>query len=902
MRVVETGFYIPLFQCGVNEFMDTVPPTPSKIRDRIPETSVPRNNYSALRWVTRYLLPIALVVLVIGSGVTRYMQKWLWMGQLHFEGIFWTLLAVQWTMFVVAFVGVFAFVWVNLHHALRTCGALGSKPLSRHLLRPDLSHVSDIELTPHLLRSSIIIFSLWLAWFAATTFFGEWDTYLRFRYGGSFGLTDPLYGLDVGFYVFKLPFYELLQTAVLVLTTGTLFLVSVIYGFFQMSQTSQKPAVASRELLSHLSILLCILVADLGVGFLLAHFGLVYSTMGVVYGAGFTAAHVTTVALWLMVALSLVACVLLAANAARPRMRPLFVGFACYIGAYWVLVAIVPAIFQKIVVEPSELALETPYLKNYIAFTRQAYDLNTIQETSYPALADLTPAVIQRNQDTIQNIRLWDERPLLQMYQQTQAIRLYYQFYNVGVDRYHLQDGYHQVMLATRELSPQLPYAAQTWVNENLEFTHGYGVVMNTVSNAVGGGFPQYLIENVPPVATDGLSVTQPAIYYGQSPSNYRIVSTGSKEFDYPKGNDNVYNSYAGSGGIPIDSFWRRVLFAWTQRDINILFTAYLKPESRIQIWRDVQQRVTKVAPFLSLDSDPYPVLSAGKLYWLQDAYTTSNGFPYAQPHQAGLGGSLNYLRNSVKVVVSMYDGSVQLYVMDAKDPILAAYRQAFPNVFQNLSALSPDLKAHLRYPEDMFAIQADEYKTFHMTDPQVFYNREDLWQAPNASYDGQSAPMQPYYILMKLPGSSTLEYLLMTPFTPDHRSNMISWMAARCDFPDYGNKLFYELPKDKLIYGPSQIEAMIDQNPTISQQLTLWNQMGSHVIRGRLIVTPIENAFLYVVPVYLQAAGENFPQLKRVIAVTGDRVVMALNLNDAMKSLFTAQKPMPVFGSMPGQ
>jgi uncharacterized membrane protein (UPF0182 family) len=857
---------------------------------------------STLRLVLRYLLPGAIVLLLLVAGVAGYLQQWLWMGQLHFAGIFWKLLAIQWTMFAAAFACAFAFLWVNLHHALRVCGVLGTRSESRHPLRPDLSHVSDVELTPHLLRSSIIILSLWLSWFAAMAFFGQWDTYLRFRYGGSFGLADPLFGIDVGFYVFKLPFYELLQTGVLVLTFGTLFLVGLFYAYFQLSKNDRNATVPSHELLSHLSLLLFILVADLGVGFLLSHYGLVYSTMGVVYGAGFTAAHVTQVSLWIMVALSVAGCALLAVNVVRPRLRFLYRGIAGYIVVYWVAVIIVPAIVQKIVVEPSELARETPYLKDYIAFTRQAYDLNTIQETSYPALADLTPAVIQRNQDTIQNIRLWDERPLLQMYQQTQAIRLYYQFYNVAVDRYHLQNGYHQVVLATRELSPQLPDAAQTWVNENLEFTHGYGIVMNTVSTAIGGGFPNYLIKNVPPVATDGLTVTQPAIYYGQAMHGYRIVATGNKEFDYPQGNDNVYTSYAGSGGIPVDSFLRRVLFAWTQQDINILFTSYLKPQSRIQIWRDVQHRVAEVAPFLSLDSDPYPVVSGGHLYWIQDAYTTSNGFPYAQPHQAGFGQTLNYLRNSVKVVVDMYDGSVKFYVMDPADPILAAYRQAFPDVFQDLAALSPDLKAHLRYPEDLFAIQADEYKTFHMTDPQVFYNREDLWQAPNASYDGQSAPMQPYYILMKLPGSSTLEYLLMTPFTPDHRSNMISWMAARCDFPSYGKKLFYELPKDKLIYGPSQIEAMIDQNPTISQQLTLWNQMGSHVIRGRLIVTPIENAFLYVVPVYLQAAGENFPQLKRVIAVTGDRVVMAPTLDEAISSLFTAQAPMPVFGNAQAQ
>jgi uncharacterized membrane protein (UPF0182 family) len=585
----------------------------------------------------------------------------------------------------------------------------------------------------------------------------------------------------------------------------------------------------------------------------------------------------------------------------RPRVKPLVAGCAGFMAIYAVAVVLIPNLFQKFIVQPSELAYETPYLKNYIDYTRRAYALADVKETSYPALADLTPAVIARNQDTIENIRLWDARPLLQMFQQTQAIRLYYEFYNVAVDRYHLADGYHQVMLATRELSQELPAAARTWVNEVLQFTHGYGLVMNLVSKTVGGGFPQYLLENVPATSTGGLTITRPAIYYGETMPGYRIVSTGTKEFDYPKGNDNVYNSYAGSGGIGLDSFWRRVLFAWTQKDINILLTAYIEPQSKIQIWRDIQQRVSKIAPFLQLDADPYPVLSQGRLFWIQDAYTTSGRFPYGNPHHAGFAEDINYIRNSVKVVADMYDGSVQFYAMDPKDPILAAYSRAFPGVFKDVAALPPDLKLHLRYPEDLFAIQADEYKTFHMTDPQVFYNREDLWVAPNETYAGQQSRMQPYYMLMKLPGSQTLEYLLMTPFTPLGRNNMIAWMAARCDFPGYGSKLFYELPKEKLTYGPSQIEAMIDQNPTISQQLTLWDQSGSHVIRGKLIVTPIENAFLYIVPIYLQSAGENFPQLKRVIAVTGDKVVMEPTLDEAMANLFVAQKPLPVFGAPSG-
>jgi len=879
--------------------MDTTPRDSFTLRQLAVEPRISPRSHVVLHYLLQLLFPAAIFLLIAASLVTDYLKKYLWMRQLHYTGIFWTLFAVQWIMFAAAFVTVFLFMWINLRHALQQTGAGGKmlRPVTSRGQAPSRFDQDQIEfdLSRSLMRSGIVIVSLLVAWFAAEVFFSQWDTYLRFRYGGPFGAADPLFGIDVGFYVFRLPFYQMLQTSAVLITIVTMIWTAGIY-MLQTGITGQ--AVSRHNGLSHMSVLLFILVAECGCGFWLDHYELVYSNMGVVFGAGFTADHVTRIALWLMVALSALACAALAFNVLRPSLRLLAAGAGAYVAFYALAVLAIPGLFQQFVVVPSELAFETPYLNHYISFTRKAYDLDTIAETSYPALSDLTPAVLARNQDTIENIRLWDERPLLQMYQQTQAIRLYYQFYNVTVDRYHLADGYHQVMLSPRELAPALPVAAQTWVNEDLEFTHGYGLVMNYVSKTIGGGFPQYLIENVPPVTTDGLNITQPAIYYGGSQPGYRIVGTGTKEFDYPQGNDNVYTSYAGTGGIQLHGFWRRVLFAWTQGDINILFTTYLTPQSRIQIWRNVQQRVSEVAPFLSLDSDPYAVLSGGNLYWIQDAYTTSAQYPYADQHQDGSGNTLNYIRNSVKVIVNMYDGTMQFYIMDPKDPILAAYRRAFPGVFQNLAQLSPDLKSHLRYPEDLFAIQSDEYKTFHMTDPQVFYNREDLWVSPIETYDGVQQPMQPYYILMKLPGSATLEYLLMTPFTPQNRSNMISWMAARCDFPDYGKKLFYELPKDKLTYGPSQIEAMIDQNPTISQQLTLWDQMGSHVLRGKLIVTPIENSFLYIVPIYLQAAGENFPQLKRVIAVTGDKVVMAPTLDEAMASLFTNQQPMAVFGN----
>jgi hypothetical protein len=857
---------------------------------RIP-AKLPRRRHIFLRV---WLVVIAAIVFL--TVITGLIQKWLWMRQLHYLGIFWTLLSVRWAMFGVAFLCAFGFLWINFRFASKIIYALHNGiRINRggFVDAPSSSGKIDININPRILAFVIGAATAFVSLVFALGISSQWDTYLRFRYGGHFGLIDPLFRVDVGFYLFSLPFYELIQGSFVYLTIIALAVVLVGYvstGLLHVNPGRQ--LIVNGNVGRHISALLCILAADWAWGFLLDRYDLVYSTLGVVYGAGYTASHVVMTMLWIMAGVSAAAGVLLAINFFRPRFKAVIFGAVVYAALYIAGIVALPQLFQKFVVQPSELSLELPYLKNYIQFTRKAYGLDAIQETSYPALPDLTADMIARNQETIQNIRLWDPRPLLQTYQQTQAIRLYYQFYNVDVGRYHLPDGYHQVMLSTRELSQELPAQAQTWVNQYLQFTHGYGLVMSFASQTVGGGFPKYLLQNIPPESDYGLKITEPGIYYGEVMPGYRIVGTGIKEFDYPKGNGNVYTSYAGTGGIPLDSLWKRLLFAWTQGDANILFTSYLGPRSRIQIWRSVQDRVSQIAPFLSLDRDPYAVLSDGKLYWIQDAYTTSDKFPYSNLYSSDSGADLNYIRNSVKIVVDMYNGTVSFYVMDPNDPVLAVYRRAFPGVFKDLSELSPDLKSHLRYPEDLFAIQTHEYKTFHMTDPQVFYNREDLWDSPKEEYNGNLLSMDPYYILMKLPGSNTLEYLLMTPFTPQNRDNMIAWVAARCDFPEYGKMIFYELPKDKLIYGPNQIEAMIDQNTTISQQLTLWDQKGSQVIRGKLVVIPIENSFLYVVPVYLKAEGTNFPQLKRIIAVAADRVVMEPTLDGALADLFGAQQP----------
>lgn len=894
-------------------------------RSRAPFASAgPQGAPPLRRWITACVAVFVLAGLLL--GLPGYLQQWLWMRQLGYVGIFWRLLSVQWIMFAAAFAFAFLFLWINIRQAIRT-GVAANRAQLQAPLPWGLQSLQqpNVQLGDRQLGVLNIGVSVITAFAFAIGFASQWDTYLRFHYGGSYGMSDPLFGLDIGFYLFHLPFYQLEQGTLVYLIAVTLIIVIVLGGLFgALRLGAGQRLVANAGAIRQVCVLLAALMALLGWGFYLDRFDLVYSTLGVVYGAGYAADHVTRVALWGMMALSAATCLLFAFGFARLPVRIMVAALLGYAGLYVLGILVIPPLVQKYFVQPNELQLETPYLKNYIAFTRSAYGLDHIQETSYPALPDVAPSELAANRDTTRNIPLWDQRPLLQTYHQTQAIRLYYQFYNVDTDRYHLTDGYHQVMLSTRELSAELPAQARTWVNERLQFTHGYGAVMSFASETEGDGIPKYILKDIPDHSDYGLAVTQPSIYFGESRPGYRIVGTDVKEFDYPKGNQDVYTSYAGAGGIPLDSFWTRLLFAWTQRDINILLTSYLNPLSRIQIRTRVHERVADIAPFLRLDGDPYPVLSEGRLYWIQDAYTLSRYFPYSEPArtaqaanrrepevappappfgragppEAASGGTqgavpvgfsdrLNYIRNSVKVVVDMYDGTVRFYVMDSTDPILAAYRRAFPGVFQDLSQLSEDLKRHLRYPEDLFSIQADLYRTFHMTDPQVFYNREDLWQFPTERYEGQAQTMRPYYVMVRLPGSDALEFLLMTPFTPQGRDNMISWLAAKSDFPDYGKIVFYELPKEKLIYGPNQVEAMIDQNTTISQLLTLWDQRGSRVIRGKQIVTPIGNSFLYVVPLYLTAAGTRFPQLKEVIVAANDRVAMAPTLDAALADLF---------------
>lgn len=824
-----------------------------------------------------YILAAAVIItVIIISLISGKIVEWLWMGQLGFLNVFWKLLAIKLVLFALAFLIVFPYSWINLRAAFK------------RIRESDASAAS-----PAVITLAPIAASLFLAVIFGLIFYNQWDTFLRFRWGGSFNLADPIFTQDIGFYLFRLPFYELLQNSLV----GLSFFALVITGMVYLSRESTQfergiSLLKNRPMVWHLSLMGLLFFGAMGWGFYLDRFELLYSTRGVVYGAGYTDVHIVRIGLWIMLFASVALIALILFNLISLR-RPFVLGIG--IGAYFVLIAVViallPGIVQRLKVEPNELKLERPYIQHNIEFTRRAYLLDRIQERDYPALSDLTPSQISNNQDTLRNIRLWDWRPIRQTFRQTQEIRLYYKFYEVDVDRYHLggEQGYRQVMVSARELAEELPPKARTWVNQRLQYTHGYGLAMSLVSEKATEGLPRYVIQDLPPLSPY-LPFDRPAIYYGEGMPGYRIVNTKIKEFDYPQGDQNVYASYKGKGGVPIDNLLKRILFAWTESDISILLSSYITDKSRIQIWRRISDRVSRIAPFLELDQDPYVVLSNGKIYWIQDAYTVSNRFPYADPYQHGL----NYIRNSVKIIVDAYHGSVEFYVADPEDPVLGVYRQAFPDLFKSLESMPQDLRAHLRYPENLFTIQMDKYRNYHMTRPQVFYNQEDLWTYPQEKYAGSTIKMEPYYILMRLPGEDEMQYIIMSPLTPESRDNMIAWGAAKSDFPDYGEVVVYKLPKDRLIYGPLQIEAMIDQDDVISQQLSLWDQRGSKVIRGNLLVIPLDNSFIYVEPVYLIAEQTDIPQLKRVIVVYNKQVVMEETLEKALEAAIGGRRPSP--------
>jgi uncharacterized membrane protein (UPF0182 family) len=872
-------------------------------------------------------------VLLLWIGTSIY-PEWLWFENLGFSPIFWTMLMGKFGFGLMIWLFLMLIIGVNIYVANRLnprVGTGGAFKLADN-------YVSQFGLSPAMLKTLVTAFILFLPIYIASKGSAQWDLLLRYLYQQPFGSTDPVFNRDIGFYLFSLPFYIFIQNALLIL-----FIVAVpatmawylkngalkIDGDFSQAQGSPPtfPKITLAEnVKKHLIFLGGIVVLLLAWAYRLKMFGLLYSGQGPAFGASYTDIHVKILVYKIIVLVSMGFAIVLFINAFKFRAKLIWISAAIWIGVLLGLGTGVPILVQKFIVKPNELAREAPYISYNIDFTRKAYNLDKIKVVNFEVKDQLSAQDLKQHDVTIQNIRIWDERPLLQTYRQIQAIRLYYDFNNVDVDRYIVNGQYRQIMLAARELDVnKLPPQANTWVNRHLTYTHGYGLAASPVNEVTNEGLPRLFIKDLPPSFEPGLEVVRPEIYYGEKTDAYVLVNTKAEEFDYPKGDKNVYTTYQGKGGIHINSFFRRLLFAIEFLDPQILFTTYLNPESRIMFNRRIQRRTNAIAPFLDYDSDPYLVASSGKLYWIQDAYTTSAMYPYSQRSYGKFKKRrLNYIRNSVKITIDAYNGDVAFYMIDETDPIIKTYARIFPDLFKPFKEMPVELKAHIRYPKDLFKIQMENYTKYHMEDVQVFYNQEDLWQIPDEVYGDRRQEMEPYYIIVKLPEDQREEFFLMAPFTPSRKDNMIGWMAARCDLPNYGNLLVYKLPKEKLVYGPMQIEARVDQQTEISRELSLWGQRGSRVIRGNLLAIPVGETFIYVEPVYLEAIQEesqmsqasthqpdagpksqranalsprleeskaaSLPELKRVIVAFGNRLVMEENLDKALSSILDVE------------
>jgi uncharacterized protein len=770
------------------------------------------------------------------------------------------------------------------------------------------------------LRAIAIILSLAFGWILSQ----HWSKLLLSFHSISFNYSEPLFGKDISFYIFSLPIWELLEFW---LTGLCLYaFISVILSYLLSANSLSQaifPGFSSGQMRHLFSLMGCLmLVATLS--YWLSRYQLLYSARGVSYGASYTDVKVQLPGDKILCILSLfIAFYLLWSTIFwQPKSlhhRRIFYSLAIYLTFIVICNFILPLAVQNLIVEPNELQREKPYIERNIALTRKAFNLDVIDSQIFNPKGKLTEADIKANDLTIRNIRLWDQEPLLKTNRQLQQIRPYYQFADADIDRYLIKNNSNQekqqVLIAARELNyNDVPPQAQTWVNQNMIYTHGYGFTMSPVNTVAAGGLPEYFVKDISQNGKalntssadirESIPIGQPRIYYGEITNTHVMTGTKVKELDYPSGSDNVYNTYDGLGGIKINSFWKRWLFSIYLKDWKMLFTRDFLPETKVLFRRNINQQIRSIAPFLKFDSDPYLVAANANtdnqnqqfpgrenyLYWIVDAYTTSDRYPYSDTGKDGI----NYIRNSIKVVIDAYNGTVRFYIADPSDPIITAWSKIFPQMFQPLGNLPPNLRSHIRYPVDFFKIQSERLMIYHMTDPQVFYNREDQWQIPNEIYGNKTRKVEPYYLITSLPNVSFEEFILLLPYTPKQRTNLIAWLAARSDGENYGKLVLYNFPKERLIYGQEQIEARINQDPVISQQISLWNRQGSSVIQGNLLVIPLEQSLLYVEPIYLEATQNSLPTLVRVVVAYENRIIMAKTLEQALQGIFQPQLTPP--------
>src|SRR5450755_845047 len=842
----------------------------------------------------RFLIILAVLVgilFVVRASLSYYVDV-LWFGSLGYADVFWKTLSLQWGVFAAFAAATFLIVY-------------GSFLALKRVHLPDLPSGHTILIGGQPLKLpvepvlSLIALAVSLVIAAATggAMAGDWPTLALFWYAPrTTGIVDPIFAKPLNFFLFALPAWQLLAGRLL-----TLSVITCVLAAFFILITGGARALTGRLSRSvalpwrGFSITFAFLLLILAMRVYLGRFERLLDDHTIFGGVTYTDAHVTLTGMLVVCAALVLGAVIASINAVRvPRGR-------------WLLAAILPAAVcyvavqgigwyvSSFIVKPNELVREKPYIVYNTDLTRQAYGLNLVSQREFPAETTVEAADPANNQATLQNIRLWDWHALQDTLRQIQEIRTYYDFPDIDIDRYEIDGTTREVMLATRELNfDKLPESSRNWINEKLIYTHGYGITMNPVNGFTPEGLPTLMLSNMPIQSTvHGLSVTRPEVYFGELTNTDVYVKTQQKEFNYPRGQTNNLTSYEGNGGILLGGLLRRMIVALDQNDLAKLpFSDDVNKDSRLLMRRNIRDRVSALAPFLTYDPDAYIVLGEdGRLSWIMDAFTVSDSYPYSTHYQLD-SNPINYMRNSVKVVVDAYDGTTTFYVFDPDDPIIAAYRRIFPSLFKDAAMMPPGLRKHVRYPEMLLKLQAEVYGLYHMTDPEAFYNREDLWTVAtevgmSAGGEQQTQAMQPNFVLMKLPGESSEEFVEILPFTPANRNNLIGWIAGRSDGAQYGTSVVYNFPKTKLVDGPLQIEARIDQNAQLSGQLTLWNQQGSHVRRGALLVIPTGKALLYAEPIYLQAERSPMPELRLVVLALQDRLAYGPTFESAMASLF---------------
>lgn len=827
------------------------------------------------------LLPFILIIIVIVffSKLVGLYVDWLFFLEVGYGKTFQTIISAQ---AIAGFLfGAVAFCWLMANILLTTrvpAPTIDITLLGRARISADLRNFSRF------FQIIGIIISLIIGIFSAIWGASIWRHVLIYYNAVTTGLTDPVLGKDIGFYMFRLPMLEILNGYAGFILFIAFFITALSYFLRGSLMITYGKISIGAQAKKHLAVIGCLFILKIALGFYLDTFYLLYSPHGVIHGAGYADVYGKLVVLRLLIVLSIISAFVFFASVILDRLKIIIYSLAAIVFVYIVGFVIYPALLQNFRVAPNELAMEKPFIEHHIKLTRFGYDLQNVAVRPFDVSYNLTSKDVQKNQTTINNIRLWDEAPLYKTFAQLQQIRTYYKFNSVDDDRYRINGQYRQVMVSARELSyGDLP--SKSWINEKFVFTHGNGVAMSYVSRITREGLPEFLIRDIPPVSLTDVKVSLPEIYYGEMTEDYVVANTKIPEFSYPTSDKNIYSSYKGTGGVRLDSFFKKILFSSFFRTTKIVLSSEIKDESRIIYNRDVTRRIQRIAPFLMLDSDPYIVVSKdGKLFWIVDTYTASSMLPYSKP----LKNRVNYMRNSVKAVVDAYNGTVNFYISDTKDPVIKVYQRIFPDLFKSISVMPSDLKEHIRFPRDLFKVQTTMYGTYHMEDPKVFYNKEDLWELPVHG----DKKMEPYYLIMKLPEEKNEEYALLMPYTPAKRDNLAAWFAARCDGENYGRLVVYTFPRDRLVFGPRQIDARIDQDSYISQQLTLWGQRGSQVIRGRLLIIPVETSLIYIQPLYLAAEDKGgLPELRRVIVAYENELVMEENLEQCLSRLFGGRR-----------